>query len=128
MNLNQVTFPFRNYAASVAFYRKLGLRQIVDNPPQYARFETDLGTTFSIHMASSIQSCDDYVVYFEVEDVDATVQRLRDLGLEFELDPTDRTWLWREAYTRDPFGNTICIYNAGENRRFPPWRLNDSAV
>ena len=39
--------------------------------------------------------------------------------------PLDRDWLWREARLTDPSGNVICIYHAGENRRFPPWRIAD---
>ena len=26
-----------------------------------------------------------------------------------------KSWLWREAYLRDPDGNKICLYYAGEN-------------
>ena len=55
MNLNQVTVPCRDLAESVAFYRTLGLRQIVGNPPDYARFECPVGdATFSLHRASRI--------------------------------------------------------------------------
>jgi hydroxymethylpyrimidine/phosphomethylpyrimidine kinase len=35
-------------------------------------------------------------------------------------------WLWREAWLRDPAGNSICLYHAGDNRRFPPWRIAES--
>lgn len=48
MQLNQVTVGATDYDASVAFYRALGLVQIVDAPPRYARFETPTGETFSI--------------------------------------------------------------------------------
>src|SRR6476659_10005422 len=48
--LNQVTVTGTDYARSVEFYRKLGLRQIVDNPPDYARFETAGGGTFSVQI------------------------------------------------------------------------------
>ena len=126
MHLNQVTIPCRDYAAAVAFYKALGLRQIVDSPPRYARFETDAGTTFSLHETASAAACEDYVVYFEVDDVDAEVDRLQQLGFEFHVQPVDQRWLWREAYTRDPSGNVVCIYHAGENRRFPPWRVKDT--
>ena len=30
------------------------------------------------------------------------------------------------AVFTDPAGNRVCLYRAGEVRRFPPWRLNDS--
>ena len=120
MRLNQVTVGTTDYGASVAFYRQLGLEQIVDSPPRYARFETPGGETFSIHLVEAVGSTT--TVYFEVEDVDAFVATL-DLPLVHP--PVDQSWLWREARLRDPSGNEICIYHAGENRRFPPWRIKD---
>lgn len=125
MDLNQVTVPCRDYDASVSFYKALGLRQIVDSPPRYARFETERGTTFSIHVTDSAQGSPGFVIYFEVDNVDQTVSQLKDRGLTFDEEPSDQSWLWREAYLRDPSGNVICIYHAGEHRRFPPWRLGD---
>jgi hydroxymethylpyrimidine/phosphomethylpyrimidine kinase len=35
--------------------------------------------------------------------------------------------MWREARLRDPDGNIIFLYKAGEARRFPPWRMMDSS-
>ena len=125
MDLNQITLPCVDYGASVAFYQQLGMRQIVDSPPRYARFETSGGTTFSIHRVASVSGASNVVVYFEVEDVDATVSQLKRKGLDFDTEPTDQEWLWREAYLRDPAGNTLCIYRAGQNRRFPPWRIGE---
>ena len=48
--LNQVDVTGTNYQRSVDFYKKLGLKQIVDNPPDYARFETAGGATFSVQI------------------------------------------------------------------------------
>lgn len=124
MDLNQVTIPCHNYETTVAFYIRLGLRQIVDSPPRYARFETESGTTLSIHQVETPDSKSDAVIYFEVEDVDESVRRLKRAGLEFESEATDQEWLWREAYLRDPSGNRVCIYHAGQNRRYPPWRID----
>tara|TARA_R110002096_G_scaffold46751_10_gene125155 strand:- start:8930 stop:9316 length:387 start_codon:yes stop_codon:yes gene_type:complete len=124
MDLNQVTLPCTDYAASVDFYKKLGLRQIVDSPPRYARFETEQGTTLSIHAAAPGSSGAAVVVYFEVEDLHAAVKSLQDKGLYFDSGPKDESWLWSEARLSDPAGNSICIFNAGENRRFPPWRID----
>jgi len=53
------------------------------------------------------------------------VKELQAAGLVFESEPRDQPWLWREAYIRDPAGNLLCLYRAGENRLFPPWRLNE---
>lgn len=127
MRLNQITLPCIDYDESVAFFRKIGLRQIVSSPPRYARFETQDGTTLSVHRVDSLPPDGHVVVYFEVEDVDETVRSLKSVGLSFELEPIDQTWLWREAYLRDPAGNRICIYKAGRNRRYPPWRIDHDA-
>jgi len=128
MELNQVTVPCTNYLQSVNFYVRLGLRQIVDSPQRYARFETASGTTFSIHKVEANNMLADIVIYFEVENVDDVVSKLQTRGVTFEGDPVDQNWLWREAYLRDPAGNRLCIYHAGNNRRFPPWRLTDSSA
>lgn len=123
MELNQVTVPCTDYAASVEFYTSLGLVQIVDSPPRYARFESDAGSTLSIHAVDDDAAAGAATIYFEVEDVDAAVAAIKERGLEFDEDPVDQRWLWREAYLRDPAGNRICIYHAGDNRRNPPWRI-----
>ena len=126
MNLNQVTVPCGDLDASVAFYRALGLRLIVHDPPDYARFECPGGdATFSVHRVREPRPGGGVVTYFEVADLDAAVRRLRDDGLEFESLPRDQPWLWREAHLRDPAGNRICLYRAGENRRNPPWRIRE---
>jgi hydroxymethylpyrimidine/phosphomethylpyrimidine kinase len=122
MNLNQVTVAFDDYAASVAFYRALGLTQIVDSPDHYARFECPGGATFSIHKADAPVTRAT-VVYFEVDDVDAAVDRMQAGGLRFHQAPRDEPWGWREARLLDPASNEICIYHAGSYRRFPPWRV-----
>ncbi len=126
MDLNQITVPCVDYDASVRFYTTLGLRQIVDSPPRYARFETASGTTFSIHLVAQSSDNPDTVVYFEVPDVDSVVKELKNNGIRFDSDPKTQDWLWREARLRDPGGNPICIYTAAENRRFPPWRMESA--
>jgi hydroxymethylpyrimidine/phosphomethylpyrimidine kinase len=122
ISLNQVTIGSSNYAASIAFYKALGLRQIVDSPDNgYARFEADNGVTFSIHGAEN--GAGGATVYFESRRLDAWVDELITAGLVFDQLPRDESWLWREARLRDPHGNMVCLYSAGENRRYPPWRL-----
>lgn len=128
MNLNQVTVPCTDLATSVAFYRALGLRQIVSSPPDYARFECPTGgSTFSLHRTSEPPRVEGAVVYFELEDLDARVAELESAGFHFESKPQDQPWLWREAYLRDPAGNRIYLFRAGVNRRNPPWRMEGGA-
>jgi hydroxymethylpyrimidine/phosphomethylpyrimidine kinase len=123
MKLNQVTVIARDYDASVAFYKALGLTQIVAASPRYARFECENGATFSLHVDAAGAAPGRAVVYFELDDLDASVARLKQHGVVFFQEPRDERWLWREARLHDPAGNEICLYHAGENRRFPPWRL-----
>jgi catechol 2,3-dioxygenase-like lactoylglutathione lyase family enzyme len=126
MNLNQVTLPATDVDRSAEFYRRLGFTQIVSSLPRYARFECPDGATFSLHAFKSLTPSQT-VVYFECDDVDATYQRLLALGIAFDQPPQDQIWLWREAYLHDPDGNIICLYHAGNTRRFPPWRLSDDS-
>jgi len=129
MTLNQVTVSCTDLAASVAFYRGLGLHQIVSSPPDYARFECPLGgSTFSLHRRPEPSRDDGVVVYFEIEDLDGRVSALQRAGFEFDTEPRDQPWLWREAYLRDPAGNRICLFRAGVNRRYPPWRMRVAPV
>jgi catechol 2,3-dioxygenase-like lactoylglutathione lyase family enzyme len=123
MNLNQVTLPAVDLAASVAFYRTLGFRLIVDTP-HYARFECpDGGATFSLHRVDAVPPDSGILVYFEHEALDELVADLKGKGVVFTQEPADQRWLWREARLRDPAGNALCLYRAGENRRNPPWRV-----
>jgi hydroxymethylpyrimidine/phosphomethylpyrimidine kinase len=125
MNLNQVTLPANDYAASVAFYRTLGLVQIVDAPERYARFECPGGATLSIHVEPGLEA-GGATICIESPDLDDWVDALRAKGLKFETLPEDLPWAWRQAYLRDPAGNRLVLYRAGENRRFPPWLLGET--
>jgi catechol 2,3-dioxygenase-like lactoylglutathione lyase family enzyme len=124
MNLNQVTLPSIDVERAARFYRELGFVQIVDSAPRYARFECpDGGATFSLHRVDAMPAGSGAVVYFECADLDRQCEALVKRGVRLESAPADQPWLWREAYLRDPDGNLLCLYHAGENRRFPPWRL-----
>ena len=149
--LNQITLPAQDYAASVAFYRQMGLTQIVDSPDNgYARFEAINGVTLSIHVfpsrsreglgegmpstssnetgppptpPASGRGEDGATTYLESGALDAWVAYLARRGVQFEQMPADEDWGWREARLSDPAGNRLCLYQAGEYRRYPPWRI-----
>ena len=121
--LNQVTVTGTNYERSVDFYRRLGLRQIVDSPDTgYARFETGGGVTFSVQIDPEERIIATTAIYLECDDLDERVEQLARSGIAFEHGPRNQPWMWREARLRDPDGNIIFFYKAGEARRFPPWR------
>ncbi len=125
MRLNQVTVPALDVARSIAFYKTLGLRLIVSSP-HYARFELPDGeSTFSIHLTDDAAGAGNGAsIYFECDDLDARVTALKTKGVVFDADPVDQSWLWREAWLTDPAGVKLCLFKAGENRRYPPWRVN----
>jgi hydroxymethylpyrimidine/phosphomethylpyrimidine kinase len=124
--LNQVTVTGTNYDRSIEFYKKLGLKQIVDSPPDYARFETAGGATFSVQIDPEEKIIATTAIYLECDDLDERVEQLARSGLAFEHGPRNQPWMWREARLRDPDGNIIFLYKAGEARRFPPWRIDSS--
>ncbi|MCB0456831.1 MAG: VOC family protein [Flavobacteriaceae bacterium] len=124
MNLNQVTVPCNNIPKSIEFYKKLGLKLIVHTHNYYARFECPDGeSTFSLHYSEELPKGEGVWIYFEVAEVSNTVQELESKGIIFETQPIKQPWLWTEASLKDPNGNKIIIYHAGENRKNPPWQL-----
>ncbi len=57
MDLNQVILPSTDLARAIDFYRKLGLVLIVDNLPDYARFELPFGnSTLSLHKVDRVNA------------------------------------------------------------------------
>jgi catechol 2,3-dioxygenase-like lactoylglutathione lyase family enzyme len=122
VRLNQVTLASSDLDRSVTFYARLGLRQIVADE-RYARFECPDGdSTLSLELSDSVP-VSLTTVFFECDDLDAVVASLRAAGVAFDHEPVDQPWLWREARLRDPDGNPLCLFRAGENRLSPPWRL-----
>ena len=125
MDLNQITLPAVDMRASVAFYRRLGFRLIVDSP-DYARFECPEGNaTFSLHRVARISPDSGVVIYFETAHLEKRVRELHARGVEFLTQPGQQRWLWHEARFRDPAGNQLCLYHAGSNRKHPPWRVQE---
>ena len=120
MNLNHVTLPAVDVRRSAAFYRALGLLQIVD-ASHYARFEFPDGeATLSVHLSDALDR-PGVVVYFECAQLDDRVRQLQSHGFVFTALPSNQPWLWREARLKDPSGNVICLFAAGDNRRNPPY-------
>lgn len=124
MNLNQVTLPSNNISESVAFYKKMGFKQIVDSEA-YARFESIEGdATFSVELANDTAVVNTVVIYFEVKNLTNAYNELLEKDFSFSGVPKKESWLWEEVRMTDPTGNKICIYHAGTNRKNPPWRVN----
>lgn len=125
MDLNQITIPSLDVEKSTAFYKILGLHLIVDATPRYVRFICPNGnSTFSIHKVNELPKGKGISIYFEDNNLDELVKQLMGKGIIFTSEPEDKTWQWREAHLQDPDGNQIVLYDAGKNRKNPPWRIN----
>ena len=115
--LNQMTLPSACSEADLAFYGHLGLHRIVATDHGYARFEAPGGTTLSLETGARP------TLFLEFEDLEVQLVRLARLGIDVAPIPTPRPWGWDEAWLTDPSGNAICLFQANEQRRYPPWRL-----
>ena len=127
MELNQVTLLVQDMQEAVQFYLTLGFTQIVDTP-HYARFSCPDGdSTFSLSLEDT-EITNPTVIYFEHEALDELYEALLEKGIVFEQPPTEQRYLWKEAILRDPSGNKIKLYRAGDNRLNPPWKVNIKAL
>lgn len=125
MNLNQVTLPSLDVEKATKFYKTLGLHLIVDARPRYVRFECPDGdATLSIHEVDELQKGQGVTIYFEDDNLDTWVSQLLKKGIIFSELPKDQSYLWKEARLKDPDGNNLILFHAGENRKNPPWRIN----
>jgi catechol 2,3-dioxygenase-like lactoylglutathione lyase family enzyme len=123
MRLNHVTLRVADLERSIAFYKQLGLTQIVA-ADGYARFVCPDGdSTLSLEHSDERARTGSVSVHFETEKLDSLHADLERRGVTFEQTPTDRPYLWREAILVDPDGHRLFLYHAGVNRLDPPWRL-----
>ena len=128
MRLNHITLIVTDFERSKAFYSTLGLTQIVDSPPRYARFRLPGGeATLSIEVTGEPAVTSRAELFFECASVDETFAALKAKGIVFEQEPTDTFYLWRVAHFRDPDGHELRLYSAGENRLNPPWKMAEPA-
>jgi catechol 2,3-dioxygenase-like lactoylglutathione lyase family enzyme len=125
MNLNQVTISSLDVAKSTEFYKTLGLKLIVDALPRYVRLECPNGeSTFSISNVEELAEGNKITLYFEVDNIFETVSELKQKGITFNTEITEQPWLWTDVNLNDPDGHKLIIFNAGDNRKNPPWRIN----
>jgi catechol 2,3-dioxygenase-like lactoylglutathione lyase family enzyme len=122
MRLNHVTLPADDLAAAIAFYEALGLKLIVLSALRYARIEVDGFSTLSLEVTPDA-AAGSAEIFLHCDDVDADYAAARARGVAFDTPPTDQSYLWRTATTRDPAGNRIVLFTAGAAQHFPPWRI-----
>jgi len=127
MRFNHVTLVVSDLERSKAFYKTLGLIQIVDTPPRYARFRVPDGdATISVEVDAGVSGDPGAAqIFFECPDINERVADLKAKGVAFYQEPTDMFYLWREARLRDPDGHDIRLYkeNEADVRLNPPWKI-----
>lgn len=128
MRLNHITLIVTDLEVSMKFYIALGLKPIVLERPRYVRFVLPDGDeTLSLEVTGETATESRVQIYLECPDLDTVYADLLRKGMEFEHGPTDMPYLWREARLRDPDGHQVRLYNAGDNRLNPPWRIRDDS-
>jgi catechol 2,3-dioxygenase-like lactoylglutathione lyase family enzyme len=91
----------------------IGLELLEDRGP-YIRVGGGGGFAIGIEQASPGRvSGAGPEITVRVDDVDAAVVRLRELGVEV-ADPCDQPWGARHAWLRDPDGRPMSIYSSGQ--------------
>lgn len=126
MKFSQVRLLVTNFDACFRFYRDvMGLEaQFGKEGDVYADFKVAdnvwlalfgrqemaqaVGTTA---LPAQVESQDQSVIVFGVDDLQASVAHLQGHGVELVAEPTDRPeWGMRTAHFRDPDGNLIEIF------------------
>ena len=119
MKLTFVRLLVDDFAACFRFYRDvMGFAPTFgDEDGGYADFDVGADVSLALFVrqhqtdhvgAPADASGDQVVVVLEVEDVDATLEQLRERGAPVSAEPADRSdWGIRVAYVRDPDGNLI---------------------
>jgi lactoylglutathione lyase len=117
VKFSQVRFLVDDFAAAYRFYGEtLGLEPqfgSVDEPP-YASFVAGDGAVAIFERSGQEDAVqlrppgDSTLLVLEVDDVDAEVDRLRDVVVANPVDKGE--WGGRVAYVRDPSGNLIELF------------------
>jgi predicted enzyme related to lactoylglutathione lyase len=124
LTFNHAMIYLKDVGRGIAFYKDwLGFKVIEDfrheGKSVYARLQAPGGDgTIALHQAgpgASVTS-DGVRLYFEVRDLDAFCQRMRNRGFVFTQLPQMMPWGWRHAYLNDPEGHEMSLYWAGDLR------------
>lgn len=96
-------------AATVGFYERLGFVAAYqfppEGPPEFVAMERGPSSLGIGGVADD--GADTFAFWAYVDDVDATLEGLRDAGAPVVAEPEDRPWGERVASTRDPAGNLV---------------------
>lgn len=63
-----------------------------------------------LHKSEKLPEGDGIYVYFECENLYEQVEKIKRNGIQFDSEPTDQNWLWREARLKDVDGNQLILF------------------
>jgi catechol 2,3-dioxygenase-like lactoylglutathione lyase family enzyme len=83
---------------------------LLQETPRFVLLAEDASATcIGFHIGDPLATPERLQFHLEVDDVDATYERLVAEGLEFEGPPQDRPWGVRSTATTDPAGHSVEI-------------------
>ena len=101
----------RDFGASRDFYAALGFVQTYQFPPDgepgFVTMERG-GSSIGIGAGGAVDE-DRFALWVYVDDVDATLDRMRAGGASVVAEPEDQPWGERVARVRDPNGNLVYL-------------------
>lgn len=111
-SLDHLGLPVRDYSASRDWYvRVLGLELELEATERRTAAVRDAGDlTIFLYEAAVPPEPSAFALWFQVEDVTATYQRLRQSGVVFQHEPKRVEWGYG-AELRDPDGYRICLWD-----------------
>jgi lactoylglutathione lyase len=135
MRLHHVRLLVSDVDAAIAFYRDvLGFElQWGEAAIGYASFAGGRGVDLSVFARggqpeAAPPSGDRALLSLQVDDVDAEVARLRDLGVPIAAEPRDEPgWGLRVAYVRDPDGTLLELMRQLPPAEWSPWLRDTDA-
>jgi catechol 2,3-dioxygenase-like lactoylglutathione lyase family enzyme len=120
------TLPFEGLARAEPFYvQTLGLKQVGGSVREgWMEFEAGDGTVLEVFESDSDKS-DDTAATFEVTDLAAEMDALREKGVRFEeydlpgiktVKGVAKMGSHRSAWVKDPAGNVLALHQGGSPR------------
>lgn len=107
-SLNYITLQVGNIETVKAWYQNVvGLSLEQETPGQIAVLKGDGGSRLCLEGGPPVSEPKRIDLLFEVEDVDAVYDRLRQEGVEFWRGPTNEVYGHRNAILFDPVGHKV---------------------
>lgn len=125
LRFNHAMIYTRAVGALLRFYKEtLGFELIESMEGEYARLKSrGSDTTIAIHnfkSESPLHTGGGIRIYFEVPALYEFCTSLEEKGVEFMQRAEKMPWGWDHAYLKDPDGNEISLYSAGDLRLKKP--------